>query len=383
MKNTILVSIIVPIYNICDFLPDCIESIINQTYKNLEIILVDDGSTDGSQNICDRYAKQDSRINVLHKSNGGLVSSRKLGLFHSHGSYCFNVDGDDYIYPNAIEDLVQNAITTNADIIQGGYAYDRNVFLPPNEITMLGNSINKDSIVYSWMKGCPIIDNAIWNKLYRTTFFRNLYMRVSDNMSLGEDLIFFIYLIYNSTHISSISSLVYYYRTREGSISHQKNIKALLDEGLLDHYLYTLIKEMSPDFDELCLNKWILQRKTTGMRPFLKSQNLHIQTYQWRNPQSLYMKKIILFGAGTIGKDIYIQLSSYQNIDILSWVDFNYTNIDYEIYKIENPDVIKAFDFDKILVLVQSQIHKNQIYDYLHHQIHIPNDKIILWEPTD
>ena len=92
-----LISIIIPIYNISEYLAHCIESVQAQTYTKLEIILVDDGSTDSSGTICDRYAARDERIVVIHKKNGGLVSARKAGAMRSTGEYVLNVDGDDWI----------------------------------------------------------------------------------------------------------------------------------------------------------------------------------------------------------------------------------------------------------------------------------------------
>lgn len=109
-KNEVLVSIIVPVYNVEKYLEKCIESIINQTYSNLEIVLSDDGSTDNSPSICDEYALKDSRIRVIHKSNGGLSDARNAALDIISGKYITFIDSDDYIEKEAIEILV-NAMT--------------------------------------------------------------------------------------------------------------------------------------------------------------------------------------------------------------------------------------------------------------------------------
>ena len=106
MEQQILISIVVSIYNEWEYLDKCIDSIVNQTYKNIEIILVDDGSTDCCGEICDKYAEQDSRIIVIHKPNGGLVSARKAGTKKATGDYIINVDGDDWIEKERIQNLV-------------------------------------------------------------------------------------------------------------------------------------------------------------------------------------------------------------------------------------------------------------------------------------
>lgn len=111
------ISIIVPIYNVEKYLPQCLDSIINQTYKNLEIILIDDGSTDNSGKICDKYKLLDNRIIVIHKSNGGLSDARNTGINIATGDYISFVDADDFIDKNMYTILFQKINTTNADII--------------------------------------------------------------------------------------------------------------------------------------------------------------------------------------------------------------------------------------------------------------------------
>ncbi len=119
-----LVSVIVPIYRIERYLGLCIESLINQTYKNLEIILVNDGSPDRCPEICDLYASKDMRIKVVHKVNGGLVSARKAGWKVATGQYAAYVDGDDWVEPSYYEILVETAVNTNADMVCSGFTRD-------------------------------------------------------------------------------------------------------------------------------------------------------------------------------------------------------------------------------------------------------------------
>ncbi len=116
-----LVSVIVPIYNIEDEIGKCIESIISQTYRNLEIILVDDGSTDKSLSICHKYAADDKRIKVIHKKNGGLVSARKAGMQAASGPYVAHIDGDDWVEEGYIETLVNGTDSGNVDVVIAGF----------------------------------------------------------------------------------------------------------------------------------------------------------------------------------------------------------------------------------------------------------------------
>ena len=112
-----LVSIIIAVYNTESYLHKCIDSVINQTYKNLEIILVDDGSTDNSSTICDEYARKDTRIKCFHQENQGLALSRKLGITQSHGDFILTVDSDDWIEPTMVEKMLSEAIDNDFDVV--------------------------------------------------------------------------------------------------------------------------------------------------------------------------------------------------------------------------------------------------------------------------
>lgn len=114
-----LLSVIVPVYNVEEYLPTCIESVLNQTFKDFEVILVDDGSTDESGQICDEYAKKDERVKVIHKENGGLSDARNVGLLSSKGKYIAFVDGDDFIIETAFEKLMRKITIYDAEIVVG------------------------------------------------------------------------------------------------------------------------------------------------------------------------------------------------------------------------------------------------------------------------
>ena len=121
MNDDIVISIIVPIYNTEKYLNECVDSIINQTYKNIEIILVNDGSTDNCLKICDEYAKKDKRVKVIHKENGGLSSARNSGLDILTGKYVCFIDSDDYVATTFVYDMFNLITKYNADIVEGSY----------------------------------------------------------------------------------------------------------------------------------------------------------------------------------------------------------------------------------------------------------------------
>lgn len=118
-----MISVVVPVYKVEKYLERCINSVLSQSYKDLEVILVDDGSPDKCGKICDEYAKKDDRVKVIHKENGGQSSARNIGIQEAKGQYISFIDSDDYLEKNAYETLIKVATTTNADITEGGTEY--------------------------------------------------------------------------------------------------------------------------------------------------------------------------------------------------------------------------------------------------------------------
>lgn len=163
-----MISVIVAVYNIEKYIAKCIESIINQTYKDLEIILVDDGATDSSGQICEEYAKKDSRIKVIHRVNGGLSAARNTGIEWAHGDFIAFVDGDDWIEPTMYEEMINQALEKKADFvacryrcIYKDYVIDGStdaVIVFEKPLSMLIKYLEEDEKV--------LIQHAAWNKLY-------------------------------------------------------------------------------------------------------------------------------------------------------------------------------------------------------------------------
>lgn len=252
------ISVIVPIYNVETYLKKCIESIINQTYRNMEIILVDDGSIDKSSEICDEYSKQDNRVIVIHKQNGGLSDARNTGIETSTGELLAFVDGDDWIDSNMISCLYNNIISYNADISECQYEKTSNEqHTIKNEEQIITISTPKEAL-NNILETNNINNVVTWNKLYRKELFQNV--RFPKN-KIHEDEFTTYKLIYKANKIISTNSKLYYYRQRENSIIsekfnvnrldvieaydekvefYKKNQKELL-EKLLAKFLYILI----------------------------------------------------------------------------------------------------------------------------------------------
>lgn len=220
-----LISIIVPIYKVEAYLKKCVESILNQTYKNLEIILVDDGSPDGCGKICDEYAQKDNRIKVIHKENGGLSSARNAGLEIATGEYISFIDSDDYVAENFIEKLYNLAVENNADISECNFLkFENDVVLKnENESVELYTSYDMLKRMYNTHATRTIV---VWNKLYKKKIYDNLRFPVG---KINEDEFITYKAFYNSNNLIATTNLsLYYYRYSPQSIMGRKfNAKRL------------------------------------------------------------------------------------------------------------------------------------------------------------
>ena len=194
-----LVSIIVPIYNIEKYISKCIESIIKQTYTNIEIILVDDASLDRCGEICDKFAEDDNRIRVIHKEkNEGLVAARKTGMNIAKGDLIGCVDGDDWIDVDFYEKMVFHYLIDDSDVVQSGYVENggKSRKYSWNEKTYEIGEAEQNNIIRTWLLNENVIfGSQIWTKLYKREMFIEGYNKVPNHMSSGEDYIFFINLV--------------------------------------------------------------------------------------------------------------------------------------------------------------------------------------------
>lgn len=213
-----LLSIIVPVYNVKDYLDKCIESISLQTYENIEILLIDDGSTDGSSKICDLWKAKDSRIRVFHKNNGGLSSARNVGLRECKGEFIGFVDSDDYIDKDMYE-LMLNEMKNEVDIVSCGtgiiYPTKMKRKLEVYGLTSKLTYFNNDEAVKALL-GLNGLSFSSCDKIFRRTLFENVTFPYGKEC---EDLPTIYKLVKKSKGIINIGKIKYFYFYRRGSIS--------------------------------------------------------------------------------------------------------------------------------------------------------------------
>lgn len=232
MREYSLISVIVPIYKVQDYLDECIESIINQTYSNIEVILVDDGSPDRCPQMCDEWAKRDSRIRVVHKKNGGLSSARNAGLDVANGEYISFVDSDDFICKDALDNLYNKIKDDKSIGITSGliYRYQDGSISNFKDQWLCSKEIVIPSSEFLLETMSQKASYTVWNKLYRRDVIGNTRFREGRN---NEDTLFMYDLGKNIAILNvcmvEIPHYVYYYRYREDSICTTAKIPLAID----------------------------------------------------------------------------------------------------------------------------------------------------------
>ena len=203
-----LISVVVPIYNVAEYLNECIDSILAQDYKTIEVILVDDGSTDDSKKICKEYAKKYSFVHVIHQKNAGLSAARNRGLSVAKGEYICFVDSDDYLLPGYLSELLKAAKKNNASISVCGYG----------DIVPAEKTISGEEATIQFLTKQENIDILAWNKLYRLSIFKNYDITYPEGKK-NEDNLTTYKLYTHANSVTYIAKSLYYYRERENSIT--------------------------------------------------------------------------------------------------------------------------------------------------------------------
>ena len=391
-----MISVIVPIYNVKDYLIPCIESIINQTFTDLEIILVDDGSTDGCSEICDKYQEMDSRIMVIHKENEGLVSARKAGLKAAHGSYIAYVDGDDWIEPIMYEHMYQELCRQDADIVMCGRYEDtgkisREVFhgIPEGRYGKeeLINYVYPQMIVgddfFEWM-----IFPGLWDKLFRRKCVEMFQYMVDNRITMGEDAACTYPCLLNADSIYIIHQCLYHYRQTTSSM-----VKKVQSNEIERERFCVLYQSMNKCFERYTgifdvREQWkkyvlflMLPRADTLYKDFENLEYL-FPFYQVKKGSS-----IILYGAGTYGQRLYQYLKKSRFCSVSAWVDRNYIQLSEMGLEVVNPLVIPQKKCNVIVIANTYKKSRTLLYQelcekYPEKRIYTIDEKCIFTQET-
>ncbi len=277
------ISVIVPVYNVEQYLAKCLDSVINQTYKNLEIICVDDGSSDNSGRILDEYAAKDERIKVIHGENRGVSVARNKGLDVATGDWISFLDADDWLDVNAYEKLLKSIKGADVDIIIfGNYCVYDGITAKYKPINIEENKLNDYS--YLLLK----LGSLVWNKLYKRSVIENNKLRFVEHIKLSEDGLFNIELMLQYPKIQTIDEGLYYYVIyRQGSTlsgQHGLDKELLIRDYLLKQEFYnksTNEERLAIDIKILCNLIYRYERLTLENKlkniDFLQEYEVYLQ----------------------------------------------------------------------------------------------------------
>lgn len=370
------VSVIVPIYNVEQYLEKCIESICCQTYENLQIILVNDGSTDGCRKICADFAERDSRIVMVDKENGGLVAARKAGIKKANGAYAIYVDGDDWIEKDLVEKMLEG-LAKDVDMVCAGHLAD----FGDESVKMAGSiysGVLESSQVVEQMLSTPVFFSTgvtpyVWSKLFKMDLLRKIQLSVDETISFGEDVGVTYNGILHSKRISFIDYKGYHYVQRQTSISYNNyedeyvRCKALIDylkESLTkdDRYRDVIIPQIN-DYKKLLymlrlhsqLDECVLGRGTNEV----------LGEFGGISRDS----RVLLYGAGNYGKAVHRYLKSFPEIEITGWLDKSYSRYISLGMPVSDPMTWDyGIDCDVVIVAISNEKTAKSVCQFLNAQ---------------
>lgn len=366
MTSCDLISVIVPIYKIDKYIGLCIESLINQTYKNLEIILVDDGSPDRCPEICDLYARKDNRIKVIHKENGGLVSARKAGITVATGRYVGYVDGDDWVGEGFYESLHNHITAHDADIACAGFQRDlfsKTAGFTDNLQPGLYEGERLEELKKRMLSDGDFfrvgVSTYVWNKLFKRELLLETQLNVDNAISIGEDGAVTYPALMKANKVVLTANTAYHYRQREDSMlklttSFDKDAEKL---KALHRYLSAYAKntdekyKLQEQIDDYVLGICIMR---SGDVDYFGKQ--------------IEGRKVVVYSAGTFGQQLMNRLREMNVCDVVGWVDDDYWEYRRCCMDVDPVSRIARDDFDYILIATinpsLSDLIKRRISNY-------------------
>lgn len=324
MDKIYQLSIIVPVYNVEEWLERCLDSILAQTWKDFELICVDDGSTDSSLNILHKYQKIDDRIKIIHKENGGLVSARKAGIIAAAGEYISYVDSDDWIEENMCQCMMEKAIETDADIITSGVKleYQDGIITELGEVkegiyageklktAFWTNMINTDEF---FMQG---VSMHIFAKIYKKEHIYKYQNNVPNHIVVGEDAACVYPGLLHAEKVFVLNKAFYHYQMRSNSIMGENNVD-------IGNYK-SLFRHLRPYFHQASYDKAMEQLdQLIVFLILLRAPDIFWKKDRLIPYENLKRGKIVLYGMGRFGKAFRNVIERRDGYEILALVDKN------------------------------------------------------------
>lgn len=366
-----LLSVIVPAYQSKDYLDACIESILKQKYENLEIIIVDDGSTDGTSEICEKYANCYDNVKTIHIDNSGTFQARKSGVHIASGEVITFVDSDDWIDENAYKELMDIYEKDRPDIVSFSYQIGSDGKLSETyyEEGLYNSEDIEKSIINGMMYDCKIggrkINPSVCCKLIKKIIYEEVTSQIEVRVNWGEDALVTYPAIAVAQSLYIVNKAFYHYRVNLSSETHKFNPNNLVE--LINFY-----NSMGLAFEKINIENKMSFQLENYMRSFIDMMSvncwgIHSCGSMYRFPIELVERnsKVQIYGAGVVGKSYVSELLHNEYAELVGWYDKNYIKCgEYAGILIQNPEKIADKNCD-IVIAVEDENVVNQIKNYL------------------
>ena len=380
------VSIIIPVYNVEKYIEECVYSILEEREIDVEVVIVNDGSADGTLKIIQNLSSNDSRVKVISQENKGVTCARVTGLKNCSGDYVGFIDGDDYIKKGMLSYLYNLANKDSLDIILNQQFWRKS----GNDESVMGGRL-KEGIYIKDDETLDYVLNNLWNhktgvgiqpnlacNLYKKELAQEIMYNMPSEVRFAEDEMFLFALITIATRVGIVNKPLYVYRLREGSVCNSSNKFFLRDIN----YKYLYLSEVFSNNKNADVLKRQLDSKTIHQIcsfRFLKkgASEFHMFPYE-KIPAGSNM---IIYGAGQVGKSYYKQMCVNKYCNVVAWCDERYMDIKND--KVSNPDILKEKDkYEYVLVAVLDCAMGIDIKRKLQQKYSIDERIIITHEPA-
>ena len=385
-----LLSVIVPVYNAEKYLAACIESIINQTYDQLEILLIDDGSTDRSGQICDQYAERDERIRVIHKKNEGLLRARKDGVLSAKGNMITFVDADDWIESVMYEELITILLNTDSDMISSGVIMEyqatgkRSTNLdhyPEKLYDHLDRDIYPTMLWDYGINTSGMLRNAVL-KIFKRDILAGILRNMDLEVSIGEDCLICTAYILQIKTMYVCHKAFYHYNIHEESMC--STVRPEIWGNV--QRLYTELERVITEYENPAVLTRQLKRYILEIVEHAVGKLFDIRLNRWRfeYDRNVFERKYVIYGAGNCGIGLYRMLCQ-DGLDknMVAWIDRRAESIG-EICgnKISLPEHTKTMEYDHIIIAIKEKDTADSVRGQLCNVYGIEPRKIV-WEPVE
>lgn len=373
-------TVIIPVYNAEQYLKGCLDSVEQQTYQDYEVILVDDGSTDGSRAICDNYAARNRSWRTVHKKNGGALTARRAGLQVAQGDYIAFIDADDWVERDFLKTFMNHAEFSGADMVLGGCVKTWQG-ISQRQWNRLPEGVYEGEALAAFYKKMLCYQEFftfgvlpyMWNKLFRKDILVSVINEVDIRVYDGEDVVVNMLCMLKAKKLELIEDFSYHYVLRESSVTVKKKQDYYANVSRLYLCLYeTFCKSEHSEFLLPQLDAYMrMMIRQSAPEKFVKQEKYRFPFEDVRSGA-----KIVLYAAGNVGRIFYGQMKSTVYCNILAWVDKDYQSEEMQRMGVQSPDVLGLLEYEQVVLAVESEKLAERIKKELL-QYGIPEEKLI------